>query len=125
MQHCLRKKKKKEPEAIAYLVGTALGLIPSTKIYKYLCGCIHIYFYISILTAPSQHCPHSSTLTQVRNTLGVVLTFYPVEAVSLDASHLYFIHQGSWPASLQAMLSQPPTSPHISMTTDVGYNMQL
>lgn len=83
---------------------------------------ILLYFYIncSISTLPTFEHTYTS-----QEHLGVVLTFYPVEAVSLDASHLYFIHQGSWPASLQAMLSQPPTSPHISMTTDVGYNMQL
>lgn len=84
---------------------------------------ILLYFYInySISTLPT----FEHTYRSQEQHLGLVLTFYPVEAVSPDASHLYFIHQRSWPASFQAMLSQPPTSPYVSMTTDVGYNMQL
>lgn len=108
---CSTVSEKQEPEDIAYSVGTALGLIPSTNIYKYLCVCIHLYLYIPTLTTPYQHCPHLSMPGHTyRSHLGLVLTLYPVEA----ESHQLPLIRTSYTrvAGLQAILSQPPTSPY-------------
>lgn len=124
---CNTVSEKQEPRAIAYSVGTALGLIPSTKIYKYLCVCIHIYLYIPTLPTPYQHCPHLSMPGHTyRSHLGLVLTLYPVEAEShqLPLIRTSYTRVAGLQAFKQSYLSLP-LHPTESMTTDAGYNMQL
>lgn len=115
---CTTVSEKQEPEDTAYLVGIALGLIPSTKVYKYLCVCIHIYFYIfSILAFFTFYISYSmSTLptfeharAHLEKSPGLGSYFLPCGGrVSPAASDPHFIRQGSRPASFQAILSQPP-----------------
>lgn len=122
---CNTVSEKQEPGVIVYSVGTALGLIPSTKIYKYLCVCIHIYLYTPTLTTPYQHCPHLSMPGHTyRSHLGLVLTLYPVEAEShqLPLIRTSYTRVAGLQAFKQSYLSLPLTD---SMTTDAGYNMQL
>lgn len=124
---CSTVSEKQEPENIAYSVGTALGLIPSTNIYKYLCVCIHLYLYILTLTTPYQHCPHLSMPGHTyRSHLGLVLTLYPVEAEShqLPLIRTSYTRVAGLQAFKQSYLSLPLHHTD-AMTTDAGHNMQL